>query len=121
MLTAIWIAAGGAAGSLARYGLAGLINQNNHPWGTVSVNLLGSLAVGLLVGLWGVHHVNDHQLAMTIGFLGGFTTFSTFALDTVTILQDGRVSLAVASILLSVMGSLVVAIIGLALGRALAG
>ena len=121
MTTAIWIAAGGAAGTLARYGMAGTINASGHPWGTVVVNLTGSLALGLLIGFWGFDHVDDHQLAVTIGFLGGFTTFSTFALDTVAILQDGRASLAVLSVVVSVFGSLILVIVGLLVGRAWSG
>lgn len=108
-------------GTLARYGVAGVINTGGHPWGTVVVNLTGSLALGLLVGLWGFDHVEDHQLAMTVGFLGGFTTFSTFALDTVGILQDGRASLAVLSVVVSVFGSLILVIVGLLVGRVWSG
>lgn len=51
MYTAIWVAVGGALGALARYGLAGVVNFRAHPWGTVTVNVVGSLALGVLIGV----------------------------------------------------------------------
>jgi len=119
MATALWIAAGGAAGTLARYGMAGLINQSNHPWGTVAVNILGSTALGFLIGLWRFEHPADRHLAVTIGLLGGFTTFSTFALDTILVWEGGQPVLAMVSVAVSVIGSLAGAVVGLMVGRAL--
>lgn len=120
MITALWIAGGGAVGTLARFGLAGLVNQTSHPWGTVVVNITGSLLLGVLVGLWGVDHSFDHQRALTVGVLGGFTTFSTFAIDTLRLWEDGKVGVAAATVLISVAGGLLAAIGGLAIGRSLA-
>lgn len=117
MVTAFWIAAGGAVGTLARFGLSGLINASGHPWGTVTVNVLGSLALGALAGIWGVEHDAGHQLALTVGLLGGFTTFSTFALDAIRLWEDGRAGLAVVSVAVSVVVGLAAAIAGLAVGR----
>lgn len=117
MVTALWIAAGGAVGTLARYGLAGMINQSSHPWGTVTVNLVGSLGLGLLVGIWEGGPPADHQLAITIGVLGGFTTFSTFALDTIGLWERGAGGIALLSVTVSVVGGLAAAVAGLALGR----
>jgi CrcB protein len=117
MVTALWIAAGGAVGTLARFGLAGVINQSNHPWGTVTVNLLGSLTLGLLVGLWEGSPPADHQLAITIGVLGGFTTFSTFALDTIGLWESGEGGLALLTVAVSVVGGLAAAVAGLAMAR----
>jgi fluoride exporter len=117
MVTALWIAAGGAVGTLARFGIAGVINQSNHPWGTVTVNLVGSLALGVLVGLWGGAPPGDHQLAVTIGLLGGFTTFSTFALDTIGLWESGEGGLALLSVTVSVVGGLAAAVAGLAIAR----
>lgn len=118
MTTAIWIAAGGAVGTLARFGLSGVINGQGHPWGTVTVNILGSLALGILVGLWGVEHAARQQLALTIGLLGGFTTFSTFALDTIRLWEDGHSLLATTTVFVSVVAGLAAAVAGLAGGRA---
>lgn len=119
MVTAVWIAAGGAVGTLARFGLAGLINQSSHPWGTVAVNVLGSLALGVFIGGWGFDHVANHQLALTVGVLGGFTTFSTFALDTIGLWESGQTAQAVATVAISVFVGLGAAVGGLALGRAI--
>jgi CrcB protein len=120
MVTAFWIAAGGALGSLARFGLAGVINESGHPWGTVVVNVIGSLFLGLAIGIWGADHGADHQLAVTVGALGGFTTFSTFALDTIQLWESGDAGLAVATVALSVVVGLAAAIGGLIVGRAVA-
>lgn len=117
MITALWIAAGGAVGTIARYGLSGMINQTSQPWGTVTVNLLGSFALGFLIGLWGMEYSSDQRLAATVGLLGGFTTFSAFSLETVSIWEAGHGVVAVASALVSVVGGLAAAAGGLALGR----
>jgi CrcB protein len=120
MSTAVWIAVGGALGTLARYGLVGLINQRGYPWGTVAVNIVGSFALGVLVGLWGAEHTSNHQLALSIGVLGGFTTFSTFALDTISVWQNGSTGLAVVTVVVSVAAGIGAAVMGIGLGRAMA-
>lgn len=117
MLTALWIAAGGAAGSLARFGLIRLFNGSGPPWGTVVVNLVGCALLGFAIGVWGFDHGRDHQLALTVGVLGGFTTFSTFALDTIGLWEGGRPVVAIATVALSVLGGLLAAVIGLWAGR----
>jgi len=119
MSTAIWVALGGAVGSLARYGLAGAINFRSHPWGTVAVNVLGSLVLGLLIGLWGFSVEGPRQVGLAVGLLGGFTTFSSFALDTIYLWENGDVFAAIASVAVSVIVGLAAAIAGLLLGRAL--
>lgn len=106
-------------GTLARFGLSEAINERGHPWGTVTVNILGSLVLGVLVGIWGVEHDTNHQLALTVGLLGGFTTFSTFALDTIRLWEDGQTALAATTILVSVGAGLGSAVAGLAIGRAI--
>jgi CrcB protein len=81
------IAAAGALGTLARYGLAGLIHKLNataFPWGTLAVNLSGCFLVGLLWSLfetrWPV--ASDTRVVVLIGFMGAFTTFSAYILET---------------------------------------
>ena len=88
------VTAGGALGAAARYGTMVAVGRwtgFGFPWGTVVVNLVGSLALGLLIGAL-AHGLSLSQEArglLVIGFLGAFTTFSTFSLDTVTLLERG--------------------------------
>jgi len=120
MATALWIAAGGAVGTLARFAVTGLFDGHGHPWGTVTVNILGSFALGVLAGFWGMGHVTDQQLALTVGLLGGFTTFSTFALDTIRLWENGDAVLAAVTVATSVVVGLGAALAGLAIGRNIA-
>jgi CrcB protein len=121
MVTALWLAVGGAIGTLARAGVSGMINSGgHHPWGTVTVNIFGSLVLGVLIGVWGYGPESTHQVAISIGLLGGFTTFSTFAMDTVHLWEEGRAGLAITSVTVSVVVGITAAVIGLLLGRAVA-
>ncbi|MBX9797016.1 fluoride efflux transporter CrcB [Sphingomonas sp.] len=111
---------GGAAGSAARYGLGRVIAAwagTGFPWGTLAVNLIGGLAMGVLAGLlprW--TGAEAARLLLSIGFLGGFTTFSSFALETVALIDRGAAPLAIVYTTLSVLG----AVAGVYAGRALA-
>jgi CrcB protein len=97
MYKLLLIAFGGAAGTLARYGThvltRGLGDRADYPVATLMVNLLGCFLIGLLQGVlverWPVRE--EYRLMVVVGFLGGFTTFSTFAWDTAEFLHDGRV------------------------------
>ena len=88
------VAAGGALGAVARYGtvvLVGRFTGHGFPWGTVAVNLAGSLVLGLLIGALahGLHLSQEMRGLLVIGFLGAFTTFSTYSLDAVTLIERG--------------------------------
>lgn len=88
------VAAGGALGALARYGTVvavGRLTGIGFPWGTVAVNLIGSLVLGLLIGAlaYGLHLSQEARALIVVGFLGAFTTFSTFSLDAVTLIERG--------------------------------
>lgn len=113
------IAVGGALGSLARYGLGHAWPDANHelPWTTLSINLLGSLLLGMLVvavnEIWQPHPLTRPLLGT--GVLGGFTTFSTFAVQTRTLAAGP----AIAYLLLSVLGGLLAAAAGMTLLRQL--
>jgi len=120
MVTALWVALGGAVGSVARYALAGSINLRYQPWGTVSVNVLGSLVLGVLIGFWGFHADSPMRVGVAIGLLGGFTTFSSFAIDTIYLWDTGQTGVAVSSLTISVVVGIGAAILGIALGRSLA-
>lgn len=117
MVTALWVALGGAAGSVGRYLITGGLNGRSHPWGTVVVNVVGSFALGILVGKWGFSLTSPQRLGVSIGLLGGFTTFSTFSLDTIYLWENGETSLAIASVLVSVLLGIAAATVGLAIGR----
>jgi len=111
------IAAGGALGALARYGTHLGVSKwiaQPFPYGTLAVNVIGSFAMGVLVTWFisGIQISNDMKLFLTVGFLGSFTTFSTFSLDAVTLWTRGDVMGAG----IYVFGSLVLSIGALALG-----
>jgi CrcB protein len=84
------VALGGAMGSVLRYLLSGI--NASFPWGTFVVNILGSLLIGLLVGLVGKGVLSpEMKLLMVTGFCGGFTTFSTFANESFGMMKAGDV------------------------------
>ena len=89
------IALGGAGGALCRYGLVNLINQFNHgkfPLGTLTVNVLGSFLIGIMYVLIAERLTlhPDWRSILIVGFLGAFTTFSTFSLEVITLLEHGQ-------------------------------
>lgn len=103
MLKIILLLAGGAAGTLARYGVSGLAHRyftGTFPYGTLAVNLLGSLIIGFL---WGaMENSSAPSLLRTflfIGILGGFTTFSSYSLETLNLFRDGEFKMAAINIL----------------------
>lgn len=119
----IWyVAAGGAAGSVLRFVLSGLIQRATpvaFPSGTLIVNITGSLLLGLLMSYMlgsGVGSPSVRAL-LTTGFCGGFTTFSTFSYETITLLEDGDWRRAVLYASLSLVCSLVAIWLGIAAGR----
>lgn len=122
------VAAGGAAGSVARYLLQGWVQRRTSaasgwlplmPTGTLAVNLLGCVAIGLLATLFQERLAVDPVLrsGLLIGVLGGFTTFSAFGWETLGLLRAGNVLLAGAY----VVASVAVGLVGVWLGIAVAG
>lgn len=115
----IWVAAGGALGSALRYGMAGAVqrwNGTDWPLGTFSVNLVGSFVIGALTALVLSRGILSPQarLFVLVGTLGGFTTFSTFSLETLRLLQQGLWWSALTNVALSVGGGLFAAWAGFA-------
>jgi len=122
--TAIGIAVAGALGALARYGLEGWVSRRApgaFPWGTFVVNITGSFALGLLFTLLTERMSVDPWLrsALTIGFLGAYTTFSTLSLETYRLFSDGAVGLALANSLGSLGAGLAAVYLGVITGRVL--
>jgi len=106
MLKLAFIAGGGALGALLRYGAAAGVQRfggSAFPIGTLAVNLIGCLAIGLLGGFFaGPQLVREElRLGLLIGLLGAFTTFSTFGWETVQLANSGQFTLAAANVLLS--------------------
>jgi len=107
MLKWILIALGGGCGSMMRYAMQGWVKQllggSIFPLGTMCVNLSGCLVIGLLSGYFaGPHLVRDeYRIGLTVGVLGGFTTFSTFGFETFTLLNDREYGLAALNVVLS--------------------
>lgn len=113
------VAAGGSVGAVSRYLLAGAVERtfkgSGFPLGTFSVNVLGCLLIGILLGLAEARLELSHQarLFLAIGLLGSLTTFSTFGYETLELLRHGRTGAA----LLTVAGNLVVGLLAVAGGR----
>ena len=111
----------GALGTLARYGLQGLVQfrtGESFPTGTLTVNLLGCFLLGA-VGQFALHRLSipvEWRMGVTIGFFGAFTTFSTFGYETVRMLEDGEWSKAALYVGASVLGGLLAVVAGIRLG-----
>jgi CrcB protein len=105
LVKVLLIGAGGALGAVARYGLAGLVQRvsADFPYGTMSVNVLGCLVIGIVGAYFaGPALVREEwRLAILIGLLGGFTTFSTFSFETFQLMNDGAWTRAGANVLLT--------------------
>jgi CrcB protein len=108
-MTYLLIAVGGALGSTLRYWLSGLIANwvgQTFPWGTLTINVTGSFAIGLFASLTApdarFYVPGEWRQFFMVGVCGGYTTFSSFSLQTMTLAQDGELARAGLNILLSV-------------------
>jgi fluoride exporter len=120
----IWIGVAGFAGAISRYHLEGWVVRRTNgafPWGTLVVNVSGCFFLGLLITLFTERLLPhpDLRAALTIGFVGAYTTFSTFAYETLRLGEDGAQGLAVANMLVSVGAGVAAVWLGTVLGRAL--
>jgi CrcB protein len=103
VVRAVLIGIAGAAGALCRYGIGSAVGQRSFPWSTLGINLVGSFVLGLLVELAATRGWSPGVTApLTIGFLGAFTTFSTFAVETHLFLRTDRLGTALVYVLASV-------------------
>lgn len=117
----LWVALGGALGATARYGVAQWAGNRFgwlFPWGTLTVNVTGSLAIGLIVTALLVRGADPaFRLFLVTGFLGGYTTFSAFSLETLALIESRRWDLAALYIAVSIGLGLAGCALGLLLGR----
>ena len=104
MILPLYIFLGGGLGALARWAMTQIITSQTFPWAILCCNLVGSFTIGFCYGF--IPKPTLWQIGFTTGLLGGFTTFSTFSLDTVKLIEQGQYLLAalngVGSLLLGV-------------------
>jgi CrcB protein len=120
----LWIGAAGFVGAVSRYAVEGLVSERTRgafPWGTFVVNVSGCFILGFLFTLLTERFLPHPTLrsALTIGFVGAYTTFSTFAFETMRLGEDGAVLLAAMNIAASVAAGIAAVYLGSALGRAI--
>ena len=119
------IALGGAAGSLLRYFLGGVVqarSASGFPIGTMVVNISGCLLIGVLVRQFmNMQLSQDLRALLIVGFCGGFTTFSTFSAETLTLVEGGEYARATLYVALSVTLCLLATFAGMATMAAIAG
>lgn len=121
----VLIGLGGFAGAIARYlvdGWTSTLTRGAFPWGTLTVNLSGSFALGVLFALAVERAVLPAEIRgpVLIGFIGSYTTFSTLALESWRMLEDGATLQAVANLGGSVALGILAVVLGIGLGRVLA-
>lgn len=115
----VWVALGGAAGSVVRAAIA-LALPSRFPWATLLINAAGSMLIGWLMARFGsadAESATRLRALLVTGFCGGFTTFSTFSWQTLEQMMQGKWSLAVANVLLSVGLCLLGTWLGFRLGQ----
>lgn len=111
------VAVAGAAGAVSRYAVALLVGNRLFPWPTLAINVSGSFLLGLLLAVatrrgW----PTDLTVPLTVGFLGAYTTFSTFSQESAQLVRDGRVTAALAYVAVSAVVGIAAAAAGHALG-----
>jgi CrcB protein len=118
MFNMILVLIGGSIGSVARFGLSTWVNQamqvkSIFPYGTLSVNLIGSFLAGFV---WGISTETtmkpETRIFLLAGFMGGFTTFSSYALESYNLFNNGEVNAALLNILLNNIGGLILVLAG---------
>ncbi len=115
LISSLLVVLGGGIGAWLRFVAGRLIGQASFPYATLAVNIIGSMAMGLLMG-WLARQGGDNngwRLLLGVGLLGGFTTFSAFSLEIVTLAQRGAVGAAAAYAALSLAGGIIGLIAGL--------
>ena len=123
MLKFVLLLVGGALGSFSRYLVSGITHKyisGTFPWGTLMVNATGALIIGICWGLFELKDISPQtRMFVFIGFLGGYTTFSTFALETMNLVRDGDIKIAVFNILANNLLAIVLVFAGYFLSKGL--
>lgn len=104
------VAVGGVAGALLRFGVSSWLPTRGFPWATLLVNLAGAFLIGLLMLPQPAEH--STRLLMVIGFLGAFTTLSTYSFETVDLWRSGHAGLAAANVAANGLGGPLLALLG---------
>lgn len=121
--TVILVGIGGAIGSICRYLLGFMAGRHFNlifPYGTLGINLLGSLIIGIVYGLAFKNIISeDWRIFLATGFCGGFTTFSSFAFENVTLIQEGEMGLMLLYSGISMIAGMLLTYGGLLAGKAL--
>lgn len=126
LVASAYVALGGGAGAVLRYQLGRAMTHwlgpntvTAFPWATLTVNVIGSLAMGLLAGFLARHgHGGEHwRLLLGVGLLGGFTTFSAFSLELMLLIERGQPALALTYATVSVLTGLTALYLGLIVMR----
>ncbi|MBK5111076.1 MAG: CrcB family protein [Thermoleophilia bacterium] len=118
-MTALYVFLAGGAGVLARYGISSAFHGDALPWATVAINVAGSFLLGILLVVSGDWISTQLRVTIGVGFLGGFTTFSTFSNQAWVDIEAGEPMRAFVYIAVSVMLGLLAAAAGFYLARAL--
>ena len=125
----LWVGIGSACGGMARFWVSGIVAERvgqRFPWGTIIINITGSLIIGILYALTlpdgrlNTSRIIVLQLLM-VGVCGGYTTFSSFSLQTLTLARDGQWLWAGGNVLISVVACLIAVWLGFVLGQILNG
>jgi CrcB protein len=115
------IASGGALGSVARFGISkfiGKIIDGAFPWGTLTANFIGLFIIGFLFEFFERSILSQSmRYLITVGFLGGLTTFSTYGLETLLLMKNGQIKLSILNLLLSNIGGLICVGVGMLFSR----
>jgi CrcB protein len=119
----VWIGIAGFVGAVARYRVDRWITyrlRGSFPWGTLLVNLTGCFIVGVIISIFAerVAVNSDLRAALTVGFVGAYTTFSTFAYQTLTLSENGNIDLAILYVLGSLVPGVAAVWLGILIGRA---
>ncbi|APF38376.1 fluoride efflux transporter CrcB [Chelatococcus daeguensis] len=127
LLGMIWVALGSALGGTARYFVSGVVGRHigeTFPWGTLTVNVTGAFTIGLFAGLASAHSLFSSGAPlqfMVVGFLGSYTTVSSFSLQTLALARDGEFPRAIGNVAASLALCLTAVALGYAIGSAVLG